>query len=930
MTSPSTLTTLTSATPDRSLHGDVRWLASALGRVIRRLEGDRCFEAVEGLRTSCRARRRGEEGAPSLQNIFSEVQELDLSTAAKVARAFTLFFLLINTAEQVQRVRRSGDRLAQPEDYQDVELGSMRRVLQELKDRGHSAETVMDAISHVTVRPVLTAHPTEATRRTVLSLQDRVAQLLLERDQATPTRRVEVEAALEAEVELLWFTSEVRHDRLQVMDEVGNVLWYFEDRLFDVSAQVIEHLQEGFAAIFGKDLGTPLALSFGSWVGGDRDGNPYVTPEITEEAARRSSYSVLGKYIGAIADLIERLSLSDRIVSVPPSLRASIETDSKVLPDVWQKNQRRDADEPIRLKLSFIRARLEQTQKQLEAYSAHRSGAFRAAYANASEFEHDLALIDEALKNAGATGARQTLLNPLMIRVRMLGFYGFCMDVRNDAYEHARAFEEIAATLKQPDFDYQALERELLGTRPLIGPLQKLSERSENVVETFKAIKRIHQQVSPEAASTYIISMAKSSEDLLRVLLLAREAGLVNLASDPPESSLDVVPLFETLDDLKNAAPIMQRLFASEVYARQLVARGMRQEVMLGYSDSAKDAGLLTSSWALYCTQRDLSHVCKAAGVTQELFHGRGGTVGRGGGSPVFRALSALPPGTIGSRVKITEQGEVISQKYGILSLAERTLEVTLAGTVLSMFNDWREQLAPGEEDRFETRMHVLSETALRVFRKLVHEDKALYELFLKCTPVEELAYVHFGSRPAYRQHGTGALQGMRAIPWVFGWMQNRLILPGWLGVGSALQETIATPGGLEELQRMAEVWPFFDDLVGKVEMVCSKVDIDIARLYVEELGGSLGLFEVLQKEFQATVDAILAIKKQRRLLEHQPTLESTLLLRDPYVDPLSLLQVVFMERKRGLKEDSKELALLNSALSTTLNGVAQGLRNTG
>ena len=915
--------------PDRSLHEDVRWLASALGRVIRRLEGDRCFEAVEALRTSSRARRRQEANAPELAAIFAQVQELELNTATKVARAFTLFFLLINTAEQVHRVRRHRDRSAKQSD-QDVEYGSMRRVFQILSDQGHSADTVLNAISDLSVRPVLTAHPTEATRRTVLSLQDRLARLLLERDRASETRRTEVETALEAEVELLWLTSEVRHDRLQVLDEVGNVLWYFEDRLFDVSARVVEHLREDFSSVFAKDIEAPLALSFGSWVGGDRDGNPYVTPEITEEAARRSAHSVLGKYTDCIDDLIERLSLSDRIVLVPPSLRSSIEADSKDLPEVWQKNQRRDADEPIRLKLSFIRARLIQTKRRLEARSANRPGVFPAAYASAAGFARDLELIDEALKKAGATRARQTLLIPLLRRLQMLGFHGFCMDVRDDAYELARTFDEIASALKQPAFDYETLEKELLSTRPLLGPLQRMSEKGESVVQTFRAIKNIHDQVSPDAASTYIVSMTKSAEDLLRVLLLAREAGLVNLASDPPESALDVVPLFETLDDLNSAAPIMKRLFESDVYARQLQARGMRQEVMLGYSDSAKDAGLLTSSWALYCTQRDLADVCKQAGVKPALFHGRGGTVGRGGGSPVFRALSALPPGTVGTRVKITEQGEVISQKYGIMSLAERTLEVTLAGTVLAMFSDWREQLQPGEQERFEALMHGLSGTALRVFRKLVHEDTALFELFVKCTPVEELAHVHFGSRPAYRQRGAGALQGIRAIPWVFGWMQTRLILPGWLGVGSALQEVLATRGGLEQLQRMAEVWPFFDDLVGKVEMVCAKVDVDIARLYVEELGGSLELYDTLQKEFQATVDAILAIKKQRRLLEQQPTLESTLLLRDPYVDPLSLLQVAFMKRKRKCVDGSKECDLLNSALSTTLNGVAQGLRNTG
>lgn len=913
----------------RSLQGDVRWLASALGRVIRRLEGDTCFEAVEELRTSCRSRRRKEPDAPTLAEIFRVVQALELPTATQVARAFTLFFLLINTAEQVQGVRQNRDRRS-PDDADDAESGSMRNVLQILKKQGHSASATHKALSRLIVEPVLTAHPTEATRRTVLSLQDRVALLLLERDHASPSRRGEIEAALEAEVELLWLTSEVRNDRLQVLDEVGNALWYLEDRLFGASARVIERVREDFAAVFEEEIPPPLSLAFGSWVGGDRDGNPYVTPGITEEAARRSAHSVLGKYVGEVSALIERLSLSDRIVHVPSRFRASIEADSKLLPAEWAKNQRRDADEPIRLKLSFIRARLLQCQRLLEAHSSNTPAVFPAAYSKVDDFERDLGLIDEALHQAGAIHARRTLLDPLRMRVRMLGFHGFCMDVREDAFELRRAFEEIASNLKHPEFDYSALEQELLGTRPLVGPLQRLSERSENVVQAFRAVKHIHEQVSPEAASTYVVSMTRSADDLLRVLLLAREAGLVNLAADPPESKLDVVPLFETLDDLTHAASTMRQLFQSQVYSRQLQARGMRQEVMLGYSDSAKDAGLLTSSWSLYCTQRELQNVCDEAGVALELFHGRGGTVGRGGGSPVFRALSALPPGTVGHRVKITEQGEVISQKYGIASLAEQTLEVTLAGTLLATFSDWREQLKPGEEKKFEERMHALSLTALSVFRRLVHEDPGVFELFVKCTPVEELAHVHFGSRPVYRQGGAGSLQGIRAIPWGFGWMQNRLILPGWLGVGSALQEALSTEGGLEELQRMEEVWPFFADFVAKVEMVCAKVDIDIARLYVDELHGSQALFEVLQQEYAATVESILAIKRQQRLLERQPTLERNLLLRDPYVDPLSVLQVVFMKQQKDCEKDSEQCALLNSALSTTLNGVAQGLRNTG
>jgi phosphoenolpyruvate carboxylase len=412
------------------------------------------------------------------------------------------------------------------------------------------------------------------------------------------------------------------------------------------------------------------------------------------------------------------------------------------------------------------------------------------------------------------------------------------------------------------------------------------------------------------------------------VLLLAREAGLVDLAAEPPRSRLDVVPLFETHADLEAAPAVLDELCADPVWQRQLAARGRRQEVMLGYSDSAKDAGLLPACWALYTAQLRLAEVARRHGVELLLFHGQGGTVGRGGGSPVFRALTALPPGTVHGRLKLTEQGEVISQKYGLAPLADRSLEVLATGTLLAGRAGWRSGVSDEELASFHATMDELAALALPVYRGRVHEDPALFRLFLETTPVRELANVHYGSRPAYRERGTGTMSGIRAIPWVFGWTQTRWLLPGWLGVGTALAAVAARPGGLDQLRRMAARWPFFDDLIGKIEMTLAKADVEVASLYVRVLGGDEALASELAAELRRAVDVVTALRG-RPLLQGE-MLERSIALRNPYVDALSALQISLLRRKRAMAEDHPDRPLVDRVLGTVTNGIAQGLRNTG
>ena len=913
---------------DLPLHDDVRWLAGALGRVIRRLEGDEAFTIVERLRVATRSRRHGQSDAPTLDEILRQIDGLSVGQCATAGRAFTLFFLLINTAEQTHRVRRRNAYLGKG--VSDPQPASARWTMRQLRSLGASADQIERAMLSLDIRPVLTAHPTESTRSTLLGLQARVADRLLAREAAPPDEMRLIEQELEGEVELLWLTREVREDRPTVLDEVSSALWYLETRLLEAGAYMHSTLALAFEEEFARSADPfrlAVPLRFGTWVGGDRDGNPYVTPDVTIATARRASHVILGRYQMALDDLTRRLSLSSSIAAPVKALTVSLQKDRKLLPLIWKKNRRRNADEAVRLKLSFMAARIEATRRLVASRDAGRPRREAAAYPNAAAFEADLRLVRESLLRAGAEQACRTTVDPLVAAVRAHGFHGFMMDLRDHADVHSAAIGEILGRSEDGD----RLRSALVGRRARPPGKRKLTEATRTVVDTFRAIRTIQDEAGEAAACTYIVSMTRSADDLLKVLLLAREAGLLNLAARKPVSRIDVVPLFETLEDLEHAPAVMRSLFEDEVYSRQLIARGRRQEVMIGYSDSSKDAGMIASSWGLYRAQESLAELCEEARIDLRLFHGRGGSVGRGGGSPVYRALAALPPGTTKGRIKITEQGEIISQQFGLLPVAERTLEVSAAGVLLHEFSDWRRKVGVKEVQDFRDVMDRLSTTSRNVYHKLVHEGEELFQLFRMATPIDELANARFGSRPAYRPGAKAGIDGIRAIPWGFGWTQIRLMLTGWLGVGTALGAEVSTRAGLRRLQRMAEAWPFVDDLLGKAEMVCAKTDVEIARAYVRHLGGDLKLLDLLVDEYQRAVESLLLIRGHRQLLDANPVLQSAIALRNPYVDPLSLLQISLLRRKRtGVAADAKEKEAVDDALATTLSGIAQGLRNTG
>jgi phosphoenolpyruvate carboxylase len=812
----------------------------------------------------------------------------------------------------------------------DPQPASARWTMRQLRSLGASGEDVEQAMLGLDIRPVLTAHPTESTRSTLLGLQARVADRLLAREVAPPDEVRLIEQSLEGEIELLWLTREVREDRPTVLDEVSSALWYLETRLLQADAYMHSTLALAFEEEFARSADAfrlAVPLRFGTWVGGDRDGNPYVTPEITVATARHASHVILGRYQEGLDEMTRQLSISSSIAKPMEALLESLEKDRKLLPLVWKKNRRRNADEAVRLKLSFMSARIDATRRLVASRDAGRPRKEPAAYPDASAFEADLQLIRKSLLRAGAVHACRTAVDPLYAAVRAHGFHGFVMDLRDHADVHTAAVDEMLGRAA----DGEALRAALIGRAKLLTGRRKLSDATRKVVETFRAMQTIQKEAGNEAASTYIVSMTRSADDLLKVLVLAREAGLVTLSGKNPESRIDVVPLFETLDDLEHAPGVMRSLFEDPVYERQLEARARRQEIMIGYSDSSKDAGMIASSWGLYRAQESLADLCDEKRVRLKLFHGRGGSVGRGGGSPVYRALAALPPGTTHGRIKITEQGEIISQQFGLLPVAERTLEVTAAGVLLHEFSDWRRKVGVKEVQDFRDVMDRLSARSRDVYRELVYEGEALFELFRMATPIDELANARFGSRPAYRPGAKAGIEGIRAIPWGFGWTQIRLMLTGWLGVGTALGEEVSTRAGLRRLQRMAESWPFVDDMLGKAEMVCAKTDIEIARGYVKHLGGDLKLLDTLVAEYQRAVESLLLIRGHSALLDDNPVLQAAIALRNPYVDPLSLMQISLLRRKRrGEAGTEKQKEAVDDALATTLSGIAQGLRNTG
>ena len=886
-----------------SLRSDVRHLGELLGQSLSRQDGEALLNLVELVRKSVR------EG--SGEDLLNSISTAD---SVKLVRAFNVYFNLANVAEQVHRSRvlahernTGGSWLTRAVDH----------IIEARKSGNDFSDTELRKwLENFEVRPVFTAHPTEAARRSVLSKLSTISELLDQPETESRQRR------LAEAVDLLWQTDELRLGRPEPLDEAINALYYLDDLFRLTIPEVLDDFSRELARLGIKLPPTATPLTFGSWIGGDRDGNPNITPEITKQAIALQMGHAIRVTLEAMDELRQALSISTKLAGTSEPLLKSVERDLERLPEIEPRFKRINVEEPYRLKATAIRHRLLLTRDRHAANSSHEPGR---DYENTSELLEDLMLMyNSLLANRGELIAHG-LLERTIRTISAFGLTHATMDVREHSGAHQRVIEALF-----PDSNYSALTSEekcALLTKELTKAARDtsgLDELNAKTLRTFVAIKELQKDFDPSVVETYIVSMTKGPEDVLAAAYLAKEAGLINLSGNQ-FAAVDIAPLLETVAELRAAGEILERLLSNPTYRKLVELRGNIQEVMLGYSDSNKDAGIATSQWEIHQAQRKLRDVARHHGIKLRLFHGRGGSVGRGGG-PTYDAIIALPWGTLDGQIKMTEQGEVISDKYALPSLARENVELTLAAALEATVLNRAARQSPEDLLKWNASMSAISAASFTCYRSLVeHPDLPAY--FYQATPVEQLGNLFLGSRPSRRPDASADLSSLRAIPWVFGWTQSRQIVPGWFGVGSGLKAAREAGHG-ETMTAMLRDWHFFRTFISNVEMTIAKTDLVMARKYVSALvDPSLHHFlDTIQAEFELTVKEILLLTGKTEILGDQEILARTLQIRDAYLAPLHLLQISLLKKVR---EDNSD-PLITRALLLTINGVAAGLRNTG
>jgi phosphoenolpyruvate carboxylase len=901
---------------DEELRADIRRLGAELGAALTRQHGTGLLELVERVRALTKSVRLTGDAAAGAE-LETVLGSLALPDVINLVRAFSAYFYLANVAEQTHRV---GDLPTTDED----------RTLSATVDRIRTADLdpslVAEVLGRLELRPVFTAHPTEAARRTLLTKLRSVAELLA--DRADPRRgapdRARIDRRVAELIDQIWQTDELRAARPTPLDEARSAIFYLDQLAADVLPHLGDEIDLQLSRLHESVQRRP-AIRFGTWVAGDRDGNPNVTPELTMQVLELQHEHGLRALIAHVESVAEELSMSARVHGISDELAAGLEADREALPTVWERFKILNADEPYRLKCAYIHQRLRNTQRRVAGDARHVAGR---DYLRPAEMLADLeSMRASLLAHHGELIAGGALLR-LIRNVETFGFHLATMDIR----EHAERHHEVLSQLyERVGVDYGSLDRqgrldllcdELGDTRPLASPVTPLRARAAVTFDTFSAIRRAHERFGHGVIESYIVSMTQGVDDVLAAAVLARDAGLVDLHAGT--ASIDIVPLFETIEELRRAGDLLDAMLSNPAYRRIVELRGNTQEVMLGYSDSNKFGGITTSQWEIYKAQRLLRNAAQAHGVTLLLFHGRGGTIGRGGG-PTHQAILAQPFGTIDGGIKVTEQGEVISDKYGLPGLASRNLELALSSVLEASLLHRVSRQPKDVLDRWTETMEVVSEAAFDAYRRLVESD-GLVDYFLSATPVEELGDMNIGSRPSRRPGGGAGLDDLRAIPWVFGWTQSRQIVPGWYGVGTGLAAA-REAGAWDVVEEMHEKWLFLQTFISNVEMTLTKTDLAIASRYVRQLvdPGLHHLFDRITAEYALTCEEIARLTGSD-LLDRLPILRRTLAVRDYYLDPLNYLQVSLLERSRaGERNEHLERALL-----LTVNGIAAGMRNTG
>lgn len=865
------------------LRRDVRFLTTLLGDVIREQEGEKLFAKIEEIRGLAKNIRR--EPRPGLiEDQKRLIASLDLEEAYKIARAFTIYFQLVNIAEELQRVRRIREYEKDPSLLQDM---SLRKLFHDLREQGIPGHEVLKFLSHMEIELVLTAHPTEAKRRTVLDHLLRIAAHLsrLDRPEITPDEREATAGAIKETLEILWQTSEVRQRKVQVLDEVDQTLFYFQRTILDLLPDTYEKAKREFGRFFGEkkaDFGPFLRI--GSWVGADRDGNPNVTCAVTKETVVHERRLIFLNYLAAMENLIRTFSQSEESIKVSRRLADSLKEDERLMPDQARELKRYEAHEIYRRKFSFMHQKLENTLRKKKPH-----------YASAEDFLGDLLLVKESLEeNKGALAAAD--LGRLVDQIRFFGFHLARLDFR----DHAK----------------------------------KIKEARGDIAQQLKTIREIQDREDPAIVEDYILSMTEGPEDVLALFHLAREKGLIKISGKKVTGSrLGIVPLFETIDALDRSHEIMEQLFSMPDYRSYLASRGDAQEVMLGYSDSSKDGGYLTANWKLYLAQEKLAKAAEKHKIKLKLFHGKGGTIDRGGGES-HKAILAQPSAAFGGRIKLTEQGEVVTQKYANPIIAERNLEQLISAVVWTNLVSRKELERNPKIPEWEGRMEHLSDASFYFYRKLIFETPGFLDFYNEATPIQVITMANIGSRPALRGLNKN-FEELRAIPWVFSWIQSRYIFSAWYGMGHALESYTAGrgPGGLKELQEMYQEWPFFRSLINNVQVSLAKTDLYIAEQYaslVQDSALRKGIHEAISAEHDRAVSEVLKITSQNELLDYYKVLKESIRLRNPYVDPLNYLQVRFLREMRQTVPSAERRKKIGEILLLTVNGIAFGMKSTG
>ena len=935
---------LNTASIDKQLRARVRLFGNLLGNVLLSHAGAKVYDAVEKLRKGFIELHQKEDDAKR-QQLMALIESLDENTLSLVVRAFSTYFSLVNVAEEASQLQQ---RRRQLRSNKDLWRGSFDSALGDFKTMGLSAERLQTLLDRLAYIPVITAHPTEAKPRAVLHALRRI---FLTNEKLNDTRlgkqqRQDIITELETQIQILWRTDEVRESRPQVRDEINNGLYYFKESLFQAVPMVYRNLETQLRKHYPHEpITVPSFLQFGSWIGGDRDGNPNVKPETTELAIRLQSEAILEEYVRRLSLVFKQLTHSSQLCQPSREFFESLNRDEPLRFEVFSTKPTIYSEAPYRRKIAFMRYRLQQNLDRTRALINDNNAdisQYPHCYASEQALLADLKVINDSLISHGDKRIADLVLTDFIRLLESFGFYLMHLDVRQESTRHTETVSEVLQQL-QPSLDYDSLDEEqrqqclanLIQQADNTQTLDKslLSDTSLETIEVFEVIEKLYDEISTQAFGEYVISMTHQASHILEVMWLATLVGLAGKdSSGECFCKIRISPLFETIEDLNHIESVLAQLFENKVYKHLLNVSGSLQEVMLGYSDSCKDGGILASSWQLYEAQQKVIALADANQIDCRLFHGRGGTIGRGGG-PTHESILSQPEGTVHGQIKFTEQGEVLSNKYSNEETAVYELTLGVTGLMLAS----RYQIFPGESTATEDNIRAMREIMQigeKSYRDLTDRTEGFLDYFYEATPVSEIALMNIGSRPSHRKSGDRSKSSVRAIGWVFGWAQSRQTLPAWYGIGTALEQWIDNdPDRLKTLQDMYQQWPYFRALLSNTEMALYKADMTTAREYSElclNADTRDRVYKLISEECERTRRITLQVSKMDHLLDDIEPLALSLMRRDPYLDPLNHIQVKLLKRYRDESLDEEEREKWLKPLLRSINAIAAGMRNTG